>query len=312
LESQEHNPWGKVRSGGIAQTTLNYTGQRLDGTGLLYYHARYYDPNLARFISPDNIVPDTVSGIEKNSRLTVDFHERSLLGSINSENFLTLHKGFWFQLSNTERQKYEEPWGPQNPQALNRYAYVLNNPTQYKDPNGHDGEVINHSSYPIIVVGVKDGKGTVAVVWPGESSKKYMPDADFWRPVDGDPATWMKVGENIITVEDSTDPKSSSGLRYKSRCTALFCSDSGPWEWGKGPFEYVTCGEKESECRKDRPRSCFLIWCNDSNDYEEYPWYQMRACTPGDTSTWCEFAKSDEYRRAVEENSRSKKSRSGR
>ena len=28
---------------------LNYTGQRLDGTGLLYYHARYYDPVLGRF-----------------------------------------------------------------------------------------------------------------------------------------------------------------------------------------------------------------------------------------------------------------------
>jgi hypothetical protein len=28
-------PWGKVRSGGISQTSLNDTGQRLDGTGLL-------------------------------------------------------------------------------------------------------------------------------------------------------------------------------------------------------------------------------------------------------------------------------------
>ncbi len=36
-----------------------YTGQEEDGeTGLYYYGARYYDPNLARFISPDSIVPD--------------------------------------------------------------------------------------------------------------------------------------------------------------------------------------------------------------------------------------------------------------
>jgi RHS repeat-associated protein len=27
---------------------------------------------------------------------------------------------------------------PQNPQSLNRYAYVLNSPLGYKDPSGHD------------------------------------------------------------------------------------------------------------------------------------------------------------------------------
>jgi RHS repeat-associated protein len=50
--SQEFDPWGAVRSGGVPQTSLNYTGQRKDGTGLLYYHARYYDPALARWTSP--------------------------------------------------------------------------------------------------------------------------------------------------------------------------------------------------------------------------------------------------------------------
>ncbi|MBI4294960.1 MAG: RHS repeat-associated core domain-containing protein, partial [Chloroflexi bacterium] len=34
-----------------------FTGQRLDGTGLYYYGARYYDPALARFVSADTIVP---------------------------------------------------------------------------------------------------------------------------------------------------------------------------------------------------------------------------------------------------------------
>jgi RHS repeat-associated protein len=148
VSQQEHDPWGKVRTGGIGHTTLNYTGQRLDGTGLLYYHARYYDPGLARFISPDSIVPGASLGAggapgtvgqEQNSLLTVDFHEGALLSGLNSDNALILQKGYWFQLSGQDRRQRQarEPWGPQNPQALSRYAYVLGNPLRYVDPTGH-------------------------------------------------------------------------------------------------------------------------------------------------------------------------------
>ena len=35
-----------------------FTGQRLDGTGLYYYNARYYDPAIGRFISADTVVQD--------------------------------------------------------------------------------------------------------------------------------------------------------------------------------------------------------------------------------------------------------------
>jgi RHS repeat-associated protein len=292
VSQQEYDPWGKVRSGGIAQTTLNYTGQRLDGTGLLYYHARYYDPNLARFISPDSIVPDTVSGIEKNSRLTVDFHERSLLGSINSENFLTLHKGFWFQLSNTERQKYKEPWGPQNPQALNRYSYVLNNPLRYNDPTGHEGgKVINNSSQPIIVVGTDPatGKGKIAVVWPGESSDKYMPDADFWQPMDGG-STWVKVGDATHVVNDSTSRPGRLRYTHIKRCWGIIGFLCGPedHEWGDGH------NEVKQKCYDTGPKKGT---CEDG-----LPYYQVRGCTRingvADPSTWCGFKESQEYKDA--------------
>ena len=47
-----------MQSGALSATTLNYTGQRLDGTGLLYYHARTYDPVLGRFLSPDTMTPN--------------------------------------------------------------------------------------------------------------------------------------------------------------------------------------------------------------------------------------------------------------
>jgi RHS repeat-associated protein len=80
-------PFGEIRIGEQSELTdFGYTGQRLDEStgGLMYYGARYYLPELRRFISADTIVPSIV-----------------------------------------------------NPQALNRYSYVLNNPINLIDPTGH-------------------------------------------------------------------------------------------------------------------------------------------------------------------------------
>ncbi|MCA9368094.1 RHS repeat-associated core domain-containing protein [Candidatus Kaiserbacteria bacterium] len=35
-----------------------FTGQKQDESGLYYYNARYYDPEIGQFISPDTLVPD--------------------------------------------------------------------------------------------------------------------------------------------------------------------------------------------------------------------------------------------------------------
>ncbi|MCB9137760.1 MAG: RHS repeat-associated core domain-containing protein [Caldilineaceae bacterium] len=40
------------------RTARRFTGQQLDGSGLYYFNARYYDPEIGHFISPDTIVPD--------------------------------------------------------------------------------------------------------------------------------------------------------------------------------------------------------------------------------------------------------------
>ena len=55
-----YKPWGETRfSTGTTPTTWRFTGQREDATiGLYYFNARYLDPVLGRFISPDTIVPD--------------------------------------------------------------------------------------------------------------------------------------------------------------------------------------------------------------------------------------------------------------
>ena len=70
---------------GASELLNRFTDQILDvETGLYYYGARYYDPQLGRFIQADTVTPDTY-----------------------------------------------------DPQQLNRYTYVNNNPFKYIDPTGH-------------------------------------------------------------------------------------------------------------------------------------------------------------------------------
>jgi RHS repeat-associated protein len=57
VSSIKYFPFGSTRSGSVT-TDKQFTGQRLDGTGLYYYGARYYDAEIGRFISADTIVPD--------------------------------------------------------------------------------------------------------------------------------------------------------------------------------------------------------------------------------------------------------------
>jgi RHS repeat-associated protein len=89
-ESIYYSPFGATQSDtGAVSVDHKYTSQEFDAeTGLYYYGARYYNPELGRFVTPDTIVPDY-----------------------------------------------------SNPQSLNRYAYVLNNPMKYLDPTGHMNEV---------------------------------------------------------------------------------------------------------------------------------------------------------------------------
>jgi len=51
-----YDPFGNVTiSGETSDNPFQYTGRENDGTGLYYYRARYYSPELQRFISEDPI-----------------------------------------------------------------------------------------------------------------------------------------------------------------------------------------------------------------------------------------------------------------
>ena len=56
----QYLPFGAQRAPtSTLPTDKLFTGQRLDdNTGLYYYNARYYDPEIGRFISPDTIIPN--------------------------------------------------------------------------------------------------------------------------------------------------------------------------------------------------------------------------------------------------------------
>jgi hypothetical protein len=135
--------------------------------------------------------------------LTVSFNEYRFNKRLNKENRF----GPWYTLTDDERDELGSTMGPVNPQALNRYSYVMGNPLKYTDPSGHGtecrwvpyacGVVVNNSSQPVMVTGERectpnvggcgaDGTEIITVIlWPGESSTDYgMVDADFITPID--------------------------------------------------------------------------------------------------------------------------------
>ena len=117
----------------------------------MYYGARYYDWVLGRFISADTIVPDSASA--RLSPLTINFSNPVFIEELGREHRwstqplmsngsiirndaprgLSIVQSF-HELSN---RSVSQASGPLDPQNLNRYAYVRNNPLRYVDPSGY-------------------------------------------------------------------------------------------------------------------------------------------------------------------------------
>jgi RHS repeat-associated protein len=103
-------------------TDKRFTGQQEEGTafGLYHYGARLYSTLSGRFVSADPLVPGagalTVNQcIDCTPKAGSAAGTRLSIGGLSSTRPLT---------------------GLTNPQALDRYSYVLNNPLRYCDPRG--------------------------------------------------------------------------------------------------------------------------------------------------------------------------------
>ena len=68
VAEMRYKPWGEVRfAGGDFHTDKTYTGQRSFASdfGLMYYNARWYDPNIGHFGQADTMLPNPVSGWDR-------------------------------------------------------------------------------------------------------------------------------------------------------------------------------------------------------------------------------------------------------
>jgi RHS repeat-associated protein len=71
-----YRPFGATRfASGTTPTSYRFTGQREEAAlGLYYYNARWYDPALGHFLSPDSIVPEPGNALDYHRYAYVRFN----------------------------------------------------------------------------------------------------------------------------------------------------------------------------------------------------------------------------------------------
>jgi hypothetical protein len=157
--------------------------------------------------------------------LTVDFHEPGFVSTLNSEN----QQPFWFEMSREQKQQAGSPWGPANPQALNRYAYVQNNPLKWTDPSGHCpvcaaiGWVFTAAGFTVsapVVVGVAAvlGVAALAVFLSDETNRAWLAE---------------QISSGISNVDSFVEQLSGRVEQAISPPKGLVENPNRPGGWGK-------------------------------------------------------------------------------
>jgi len=182
-----------------------------------------------RFLSPDTDVPEsqgsngnavgnTVTSIF--SPLVVDYHENQYLDQLNSEN-----------KTRFQNPDFRLPPVLTNPIAFDRYAYSLNNPIRYVDPNGHNPilaifALIGPPGWVVIGV-VTIGVGVYFAV-PGV---REAVTAGIYQA--GDSAS---NGLNVLFTKGEYVPPGLSGAKRNAYREAVHAYKRA---WGLGPKDNV-------------------------------------------------------------------------
>ena len=93
-----------------------------------------------------------------------------------------------------------------NPQSLNRYSYVLNNPLKYVDPSGH---IFNNITYEDYIAGMEMGMDvvpeavTIAIAW--ENLREAAPEL----------TNMIEESQDVVSVIWSSEPDEAGFKRAK-------------------------------------------------------------------------------------------------
>jgi RHS repeat-associated protein len=129
VESTDFFPFGHERSSSKLRISYyRYTDQELDPETELYnYDARLYDPVIALFNTPDPYL---------SSNLARNIFDNKINKERDNNNSVDKEKNIHRENDKTIGREDLISYVTENPQRLNRYAYVLNNPINYIDPFG--------------------------------------------------------------------------------------------------------------------------------------------------------------------------------
>ncbi len=121
-------PYGEARGGGgMAGVPWGWATHRpAEGHGLVFMRARWYAPAVGRFVSADTVVQTNSKQPAPFLLLTVSYANSKVLGLWNDSHRET--RRLQPQTSNTQTS---------DPQFLNRYSYIRNNPLAGADPGGN-------------------------------------------------------------------------------------------------------------------------------------------------------------------------------
>ena len=183
-----HNSWRPTKYYRFNSQTMP---MRKNGV-LSYLHGDYLGNTVAtNYYYPygANRGGTAFSGLS-TKRFTGQYHESNLPGGEG----LSYYNARWYdaQLGRFLSADTIVP-GPANPQAFNRYSYVLNNPLKYTDPTGHCVDGITTAI--CIGAGIGAGTGAALYLW-NESQQSDGIDLSVGLTWDGWLPTGVQVGDD--------------------------------------------------------------------------------------------------------------------